>query len=82
MTTETTTKRRSVFSKRHYDFVAALLRANKPERITDAWLDQVMVFVAAFKRDNHAFITVRFMQACGMTRGEANRALEGHTEHE
>jgi hypothetical protein len=83
MMDELDVRKRYLFTKRHYEFVAAHL-ADMRERemyTPDVWLTQVMHMAAIFKKDNPRFVIVRFMQACGLTRGAANRALEGHNEH-
>lgn len=70
------------FTKRHYDYLAEDMRSKKerlppsPEAV-EKWVVQVLNLATILKRDNPRFVFVRFMQACGMTRGEAHRALEG-----
>ncbi len=73
---------RSLFTRRHYTFIAEHLCGAKHRTPYEEWITQVMQFAAVLKQDNPNFITVRFMQACGMTRGQANRALEGRDEHD
>lgn len=68
---------RCIFTKRHYEFIAEHLAGLRESMAYDVWLTHVMQFAAVFKKDNPRFIVVRFMQACGLTRGAANRALEG-----
>jgi hypothetical protein len=68
---------RSIFAKRHYAWIAAYWKHMRGVMTDDEWEHAVMLMTAMFKHENHNFITTRFLQACGMTRGEANRMLEG-----
>ena len=59
----------SMFQKRHYEFVAKLLKNKQPKREFGIewgkWLDIVLQFVEDFRDDNPNFKTTRFLEACG-----------------
>ena len=67
----------ALFSKQHYEFVAALLRANRTAYNVEVWEQLLMHYATTFKRDNPRFSMTRFMQACGLKRKEVNTLLEG-----
>lgn len=74
-------RKRYLFSKRHYEFVAAHMVTMRGRFTYEDWLTHVMQLAAIFKKDNPRFHAGRFMQSCGLTRATANRALEGHADH-
>lgn len=79
-TATTAAKPPGIFSKRHYEWFAEYHRNRKAYKEHNEWLTGVMRTASMLKAENDKFIAVRFMQACGMTRGEANRALRGQCD--
>jgi len=60
-----------MFTKQHYEFIAAVLRDTQPGGDNDEtnkplrrWQRIVSVFVARFRADNENFDQERFLKAC------------------
>ncbi len=66
-----------IFTRRHYQYIAEHMASVREQFTYDVWITHIMQFGAIFKKDNPSFVIVRFMQACGLSRGAANRALDG-----
>lgn len=66
-----------LFSKRHYEWLASHWRQRHNKMENTLWREEVYSMAAALKQEQHTFITVRFLQACGLSRREANKMLEG-----
>jgi hypothetical protein len=59
-----------MFSKRHYEAIAAAMAGNRPGEHWDAnkhvqWNGDVAALARAFKFDNASFKPSRFIAACG-----------------
>lgn len=68
----------TTFTRSHYDWLASYWRQRRSSYTDDAaWRDAVLHMAAELKRNSRSFVTVRFLQACGLTRREAMDMLEG-----
>ncbi len=61
---------RKMFTKRHHEAIAATMKAERPGLFWDAnkrtqWNMDVKALALMFDRDNLAFISSKFIEACG-----------------
>ena len=61
---------RKMFAKRHYEAIAAAMKAERPGLFWAAnkraqWNMDVKVLASMFERDNVAFRPFQFLEACG-----------------
>jgi len=61
---------RKMFAKRHYEAIAAAMKAERPGKHWDAakrlqWDQDVKALCRVFERDNEAFRWSQFLEACG-----------------
>jgi hypothetical protein len=60
-----------LYEQRHYEDMArhiSTLRAHVPQ---EHWVKICLADVARFQRDNPKFKPVKYLQACGLTEGQA-----------
>lgn len=66
-----------LFSRRHYEWIARYWRGRHNGMDVTAWRLEVYLMAAALKQEQHTFSMVKFLQACGLSRRDADKMLEG-----